>query len=191
MTRNNFIEDVSPKSVNDFLSDGDHPHPDVSRPETDGPYRQAIIDAREKRESKPRKHTSRAEILAATALATVTLASVAAGVSLGISGGDSAKPQNTPAEKLSAEQQRVKVRELFELKVMHENDVWKYIELFSKTENESLGEVTEMVLSANPDVDFHKIPVGNSVIVPGLSYPAYAGQVGLETDQPLDDVHVD
>lgn len=91
--------------------------------------------------------------------------------------------------ELAAERSGTKVIKFYELTMHNENDLWRYIELFSVKENIPISEVQSIIEDANPGVDFTKIPKGGKVKVPELTYASFAGNTDLETDQPIGDIH--
>jgi hypothetical protein len=171
--------------VQNYIDAGRDPRPEVRGFEMDDEIRATILQRRAEREKQSTgRRTNRIGYGALIGTFIVTAATMYS--VWNFSGADNSKPvtnaDNTAAEPAPSDG-------LYDLSVLQENDIWRYTELLAKTENLTLGEAMDSIAEANPDINFNKVPEGDSVQVPGLSHAALAGQVGLVTDQPVGDVH--
>lgn len=135
------------------------------------------------------KKKQRAMLLAAG----LTAFTFAAGANVFSMAGHASTERATPSDntpELSAKKIDIMGNSYCHLTIQRPHDTWNYIETYHAEQDVPLGEVLEMVKDANPGVDFETLQEGDKVYVPELTNPLLAGHVGLETNQPIGDVHV-
>ncbi len=174
--------------VTSFIEAGNSPDPHIGKPEENNEIRESLLAAHKKREKTAKD--LRLRRLGFGALAGTVLVTLASSYSVWSMTSSSAAEraifdENTPELIVPTES-----LDFYKLSVKHPDDVWHYTTLYAKAENVALGKAMDIVADANPNVDFNDIPVDGTISVPALPFAGLAGQESLETDQPIDDVHI-
>lgn len=174
------------------LRDSEQDGRDIIRIDKSDPINDDVVDnlqrASKKREKK--SNNSRAMKIGVGALIGAVLVTGAASYRVWTMAGSPSAERVLTNDNIPELAVPIEEPDFYRLSVNHEDDVWQYTALYSRAENVDLAAAMEIVAEANPDIDFHKIPVGGKINVPALPFAALADQEGLETDQPIGDVHV-